>query len=64
MFVEIMSEMRDPREFKKSIFGATSVFCCVYFTVAIVGYYYVGSAVINPITANLSSSITRRFVVC
>ncbi|ETV69330.1 hypothetical protein, variant 1 [Aphanomyces astaci] len=61
-FVEIMSEMRDPREFSKSIVAATSFFTVVYVLMAVVGYYYVGAVVMSPITSNLSSINMRRYV--
>ncbi|RQM22924.1 hypothetical protein B5M09_004803 [Aphanomyces astaci] len=67
-FVEIMSEMRDPREFSKSIVAATSFFTVVYVLMAVVGYYYVGAVVMSPITSNLSSINMRRwcsmFILC
>ncbi|RHY61128.1 hypothetical protein DYB30_005353 [Aphanomyces astaci] len=67
-FVEIMSEMRDPREFSKSIVAATSFFTVVYVLMAVVGYYYVGAVVMSPITSNLSSMNMRRwcsmFILC
>ncbi|OQR98135.1 amino acid transporter, AAAP family [Achlya hypogyna] len=67
-FVEIMSEMQDPRAFRHSLYCATSFLSWVYFAVAIVGYYFIGPAVLNPITNNLSSVVVRRwcsaFVLC
>ncbi|ETV96849.1 hypothetical protein H310_10134 [Aphanomyces invadans] len=67
-FVEIMSEMRDPREFSKSIVAATSFFTVVYIPMAVVGYYFVGEVVTNPITNNMANLTMRRwcsiFILC
>ncbi|EQC41950.1 hypothetical protein SDRG_00800 [Saprolegnia diclina VS20] len=60
-FVEIMSEMTDPSSFRHSLYCATSFLSWVYFTIAIVGYYCVGTSVLNPITQNLASVLVRRW---
>ncbi|KAG9397990.1 hypothetical protein AC1031_016406 [Aphanomyces cochlioides] len=67
-FVEIMSEMKEPRDFKKSLVAATSVYSIVYFVVAAAGYAIIGSSASNPITNNLSDGSMRRwcaaFILC
>ncbi|CAK4068038.1 unnamed protein product [Aphanomyces euteiches] len=67
-FVEIMSEMKEPHDFKKSLVAATSVYSIVYFVVAAAGYAIIGSSASNPITNNLSDGSLRRwcaaFILC
>ena len=63
-----MSEMKQPLDFPKSVKGASSVFLIVYTTMATVGYYFIGSTAMNPITNNLTNSTAKRwcaaFVLC
>ncbi|OQS04355.1 amino acid transporter, AAAP family [Thraustotheca clavata] len=67
-FIEIMSEMKDPHEFRRSVHGAITFLSIVYIVISFVGYYYMGSAVLNPITHNLTNIAIRRwcclFVLC
>ncbi|KDO32500.1 hypothetical protein SPRG_02977 [Saprolegnia parasitica CBS 223.65] len=60
-FVDIMSEMKHPSSFRQSLYGATSFLSVVYFTIASVGYYCIGTSVLNPITQNLASDVARRW---
>ncbi|RJE19732.1 hypothetical protein PHISCL_07924 [Aspergillus sclerotialis] len=47
-FLNIASEMRDPRDFTKSLFVCQSIVTIVYIVVGTVVYYYCGSHVASP----------------
>jgi amino acid permease len=47
-FFSIVSEMRNPQDFTKSLVWAQSIVCVVYLVVGTVVYYYCGSYVASP----------------
>lgn len=62
LFLEIMAEMKQPKEFEKSLVASNSVMFAVYICTAIIGYYYKGSDVRTLPHALISS--TAPFSAC
>ena len=51
-----MSEMKDPSEFPKAVYCSSGIFLCSYLLIALVGYYFLGDHLENPVTNNLTET--------
>lgn len=59
-FFSIASEMRNPRDFTKSLFVAQACVSLVYLVIGVVVYYYCGSYVASPALG--SAGVTMKKV--
>lgn len=48
MFFSVISEMKDPRQFNKSMFTCQSIVISTYITIGVVVYYFCGQYLASP----------------
>jgi hypothetical protein len=53
-YFQVMAEMKQPRDFKKSLIATNAFMSSLYFIVAIVIYYYTGTSVGSPALSSAS----------
>ena len=59
-FVELMAEMRKPHEFPKAVWATTAVMSAAYVVTAVVGYWFLGSAVKSPFTTEIPENAIKH----
>ena len=58
-FFSIVSEMRDPRLYTRSLIACQAIVTAVYISIGVVVYYYVGSYVASPALGSAGPTMKR-----
>jgi amino acid permease len=60
IFIELMSEMKEPDDFTKAVTTSTVTMAAAYCLVGSMGFYFIGTSVESPITAGIADGWPKK----